>query len=217
MPTRSNPNQEGFRIAARVVTEVADELREARVGRGLSQAQLAKALATQRLRISAVERRVPKAMTLDHLARHAAALGLKLSVKLYPVGEPIRDVAQVRYINQFVARVGTSWRVRLDVPMPLAGDLRAIDVVLDGACVIAVEVVTRLRDVQAVLRAGQLKQRDFGATRLILVVPGPKANRAALAAARPALIAAFDLDSQRTLRLLAAGRDPGRDAIVILS
>lgn len=155
-------------------------------------------------------------MTLDRIARQAAVLGLKLVVKLYPVGEPIRDAAQVKYINRLLDRIGKAWMVRLDVPIPLAGDLRAIDIVLTGACVIAIEVVTRLTDIQAVIRAAQLKQRDFGATRLIIVVASSTANRNAIAAARPSLAAAFDLDTQRVLASLATGRDPGRDAIVVL-
>jgi hypothetical protein len=46
----------------------------------------------------------------------------------------------------------------LDLPIPLPGDLRGIDVLLDnGSCRIVVEVITRLRDLQAQLRAAQLK------------------------------------------------------------
>ena len=82
---------------------------------------------------------------------------------------------------------------------------------------IAVEVITHIRDVQAELRSAQLKQRDFGADRLVLVLAATHANRDALAAARPSLEVAFELDSQRVLRMLAAGKDPGRDAIVMLS
>ena len=80
----------------------------------------------------------------------------------------------------------------------------------------AVEVITRLRDLQAALRAAQLKQRDIGAERLIIVVAGTNANRRLLDAARPALVASFELDTRRTLATLAAGQDPGRDAIIVL-
>ena len=97
------------------------------------------------------------------------------------------------------------------------GDLRAIDIALSGPCVIAVEVVTRLRDIQSELRAAQLKQRDFGAKRLIIVVAGTHANRRVLGEAHGALEFAFDLDTQRVLRLLSAGKDPGRDAIIVLT
>jgi hypothetical protein len=170
-----------------------------------------------RERVSAVERRHPKAMNLELIARQAAVLGLRLSVKLYPLGDPIRDVAQVRYITKFLDRIAHVWKVSLDVPIPLPSDLRAIDIVLVGACVVAVEVVTRLRDVQATIRAAQLKQRDFGARRLVIVVAGTEANRRAMAEARLALSAAFDLDTQHVMRALANGEDPGRDAVIVLA
>ena len=56
----------------------------------------------------------------------------------------------------------------------------------------------------------------FGATRLILVIAGTHANRRALAAARSTLLGAFDLDTRHVLTELAAGRDPGRDGVVLL-
>ena len=81
---------------------------------------------------------------------------------------------------------------------------------------IAVEVITRLSDLQAQIRASQLKSRDIGATRLILAVAGTHANRRALNEARLTLVSSFDLDSRRIVAELAAGRDPGRDGIVVL-
>ena len=207
---------EANRWARSVLGALADELREARISLGLSQRQVAVALGVSRSRVSRVERRRLESWRIDYLARHAAVVGLKPSIKLYPVGGGLRDAAQARWIARFVERVGRAWRVRLDVPMPLPGDLRAVDVLLEGSCRIAVEVVTRLRDLQAVLRASQLKQRDIGADRLIIVVSGTHANRRALAEARSTLIQAFDLDTQRTLACLARGEDPGRDAIIVL-
>jgi transcriptional regulator with XRE-family HTH domain len=195
---------------------IGSELRETRIASGVSQQGIADRLGVSRSLISRVERGTVVRLRLDHVVRHGAALGLKPSLKLYPVGGGLRDAAQVRYIRKFVARIGRAWRVSLDVPVPIPGDLRGIDVLLQGACVIAVEVVTRLRDIQALLRAAQLKQRDIGATRLIIVVSGTHANRRALAEARLSLIATFDMDSQRVLATLARGQDPGRDAIIVL-
>ena len=166
--------------------------------------------------VSEVER-AKSAPSVHLLARHAAAVGLRLSIKLYPVGGALRDAAQVRYTKLFVDRVGRPWQCAIEVPMPLAGDLRAIDVVLRGRCTIAVEIVTRLHDVQAVVRAAQLKKRDYGADRLIIVVAGTHANCASLEEARHVLASSFDLDTHRTMAKLAAGEDPGRDAIVVLS
>ncbi len=217
MANRVRGLDEAVRRAERAGLTIADELREARLAHGLSQDEVGRALGLSRSWVSILERGRARDLTIARLAKHAAVLGLRLSVKLYPVGEPIRDAGQLRYITTFARRVERAWRVRLEVPISLPGDLRAVDLVLDGVCMVAVEVVTRLRDVQAVVRAGQLKQRDIGAQRLIIVVAATHSNRRALAAARNALAATFDLDSRRTMAELTAGRDPGRDAIVLLS
>jgi hypothetical protein len=77
-------------------------------------------------------------------------------------------------------------------------------------------VVTRIADLQALIRSSQAKGRDLGATRLIIVVADTHANARALAGSRHMLVTAFDLDTRRVMAELAAGRDPGRDAIVLL-
>jgi transcriptional regulator with XRE-family HTH domain len=217
MAGRTSFSQVAQREADRITAAVADELRTARLATGLTQAQVGLAIGIGRRRVSAVERGASTGASLAQVARQAAALGLRMSVKFYPVGGALRDTAQVRYISRFVDRVRAAWRVSLDVPVPLPGDLRAIDVLLVGVCTIAVEIVTQLRDLQAVIRAAQLKQRDIGATRLVIVVAGTHRNRRALADAHVVLAAAFELDTQRTMAALRDGRDPGRDAIVVLS
>lgn len=196
---------------------LVDEVRAARLMAGLTQAAVAAALGVSGERVARVELRRVRSVGIDYLFSHAAAVGLKASIKFYPVGGAIRDEAQASYIARFVARIGHAWRVRLDVPIPLPGDLRAVDVLLqNSSCRIIVEVTTRLRDLQAQLRAAQLKQRDLSADRLILVIAGSHANRLALAAARPTLLATFELDTRRVLAALAAGNDPGRDAVIVL-
>jgi transcriptional regulator with XRE-family HTH domain len=206
---------EGSRHARRIVANVADELREARLARGLTLAQVGRAIGVSASHICRTELGL-RSPAVEELVVHAAAVGLRPSIKLYPIGGALRDQAQVKYIAKFVGRLGHAWRVRLDVAIPLPGDLRGIDVLLEGSCVVAVEVITRLRDLQAQLRAAQLKQRDIGADRLIVVLAGTHANRVALAEARASLLATFDLDSRRVLGLLTAGQDPGSDAVIVL-
>jgi transcriptional regulator with XRE-family HTH domain len=196
--------------------EVGDQLRTGRRVLGASQARLAASIGVSQAEVSRRER--GRSLVVgESFAVHAAAVGLRVSVKLWPVGGAIRDAAQARSIAAFVSRVGRPWRVTLEAPIPLAGDLRAVDVLLvRGELRIAVEVMTRLADLQAQIRAAQLKARDMGATRLILVVAGTHANRRELAAAAQTLVAAFDLDSRRLMSAMAAGRDPGRDGIALL-
>lgn len=197
--------------------DIGDQLRTARHLLGATQKQVAAALEISQSDVSRRERGRAPRLTGQALARHAAAVGLKLSIKLWPVGGGVRDESQARYIARFLSRVGAGWKVVLEAPIPKAGDLRAVDVLLiAGPARIAVEVITRLADLQAQLRAAQLKARDIGATRLVIVVAGTHANRDALRAVRPTLVSSFELDARLVLAKLAAGRDPGRDSIITL-
>ena len=197
--------------------EIGDQLRTGRHVLGLTQTHVAGSLRISQSEVSRRERGRSTSLAGRELTRHAAAVGLRMSIKLWPVGGGVRDAAQARYVAAFVARVGRHWKVVLEAPIPIAGDLRAVDVVLKSPTqLIAVEVITRLADLQAQIRAAQLKARDIGAGRLILVVAGTHANRAALGTVRASLLESFDTDTRRILRDLAAGRDPGRDGIVIL-
>lgn len=217
MSTRTRSLDEARRTWRRTAQEIGDQLRTGRHVLGITQTQLGAGIGVSPSEISRRELGRSQRLTGQKLAMHAAGVGLKLSVKLFPVGGGIRDAAQSRYIAAFVARIGRMWKVTLEAPIPLAGDLRAVDVLLTSdQARIAVEVITRLADVQAQIRSVQLKARDIGATRLILVIAGTHANRNALASARAALLSSFDLDSRRMLADLAAGRDPGRDGIVML-
>ncbi|HUG46935.1 MAG TPA: helix-turn-helix transcriptional regulator [Candidatus Limnocylindria bacterium] len=217
MANRTRALHEARRRWRQALAEIGSELREARLALGLSQVHVGTALGVSRSQISRLEQGRLQRVPAERLAEHAAVVGLRLWFKLYPQGGALRDAAQTRYVERFLERVAHGWRVTLDAPIPLPADLRAVDVLLSGAaCVIAVEVITRLRDLQAQLRSAQQKGRDMGAQRLILVVAGSHANRHALAEARGALLASFDLDTRRVMAALAAGRDPGRDAIVVL-
>jgi transcriptional regulator with XRE-family HTH domain len=196
--------------------EIGDELRTGRHVRGVTLRELGAAIGVSASEVSRRELGRSRRLTGEKLAIHAAAVGLRVSVKLWPVGGGIRDAGQARYIAAFVARVGRPWTVTLEAPVPIAGDLRAVDILLANATGrVAVEVITRLVDLQAQVRAAQLRARDIGATRLILVVAGTHANRNAIASARGALVDAFDLDARRIMAELAAGRDPLRDGIVV--
>ena len=198
--------------------DLGDELRAARHVAGLTQREVAVAIHSSQAEISRRERGRSPGIGVDRLALHAAALGMRLSVKLWPMGGAIRDAAQARYIAAFVARIGSRWTVTLEAPVPIAGDLRAIDLLLRSpAGSVAVEIITRLADLQAQLRAAQLKARDAHATRSVIVVAGTHANRRAMVNARGATVQAYDLDARHVLLDLAAGRIPPRDAVILFS
>lgn len=201
----------------RMRLELGTELREARIGNGLTQQQVGRALGVTGSQICRRELGNAPSLSGAQIVMHGAVVGLRASVKFYPAAGALRDVSQARYIARFVERIGHAWKVVLDAPIPIRGDQRGIDVWLSNPdCEIVVEVVTRLRDLQAQLRSAQLKARDAGAKRFILVIAGTHANRQALSEARATLLASYELDTRRVLAGLGAGRDPGRDAVIVL-
>ena len=147
-----------------------------------------------------------------------ACVGLDLAVRGYPAGRGVRDDAQLALIERIRLVVASSWVWRTEVPIPIAGDPRAWDVVLRGpGGAIGVEAETRLRDIQAVDRRVMLKLRDSGLDRAIILVAGTRTNRSTLRAVGSGLLANYPVSSRQALDALATGRDPGGNAIVVLA
>jgi len=202
------------------IRELGDELREARIRAGLRQSQVARAIGRSQSQVSEVELGRHAAVSMLDLARHAGAVGLKLHARMYPAGAPLRDQAQLDLLERFRKRLSPDFRVRIEVPLaPLTDprDQRAWDMVITiGALALGVEAYSRLRDVQAQVRAAQLKREAGGVQGLVLLVAATHANRRALAGAAPLLQAAFPISTRAALRTLAAGTDPGGDALIVL-
>lgn len=217
MPNRVRSVDQAAQLGRRLLNELGDDLREARLRAGLRQVDVARALGTSDTRLGLIEAGKLLTLPMLDLARHAGAVGLRLHARFYPAGPPIRDAAQVALLNRFRGRVSASWQVRLEAPLPVQGDQRAWDMFLRNAEVtIGVEAISRLRDVQAQVRAAQLKRRDGEVRRLLLVVAATHANRRALAAAEVLVRDDFKIGTRSALAAIAAGRDPGGDALVLL-
>ena len=193
------------------------ELRLARIAAGLSQAAVGTRVGTSKAQVSRIEHGKVLRLSLVAIARQASAVGLRFAAQLYPGVRRVLDAPQLSLLSRVRERIGTLWAWELEVPMPTERDLRAVDARISHAAVsIAVEAITRLADVQAQVRAAQLKRRDIGATRLLLAISDTNANRAAVAEARPMLEAAFETNARRILTVLASGNDPGRDCLLVL-
>jgi transcriptional regulator with XRE-family HTH domain len=216
MPSVQRARDRGRLQGRLLVHEVAVELREARQMAGLSQAHVARVAGLSQSAISRIERASPVSLRVDELARHSAALGLRLSLRLYPEGEPVRDAGQLRLLRRFRAELGERFDWRTEVPVAGAGDGRAWDVVLSGPGTIGVDAETRLRDVQAVQRRSELKWRDACLDRLVLLLAATRHNRAVLREHRAALSSTFPADSTEVMAFLRRGRLPPRNGIVIL-
>lgn len=201
----------------RLRAELGLELRNARLARGLRQTDVARAIDTSHATVSRVELGRSATFSITDLARHGAAVGLRLHARFYPVGGGLRDAAQLDLLRRLRARIGDRWGWRLEAPLNIAGDLRAFDALLTRPeATIAVEAITRLRDAQAQLRAAALKQRDGNVSRLVLLIKATNHNRAALASAADVLATTFPLSTRGTLAGLSQGQDPGDNGIVLL-
>ncbi|MGH2462418.1 MAG: helix-turn-helix domain-containing protein [Candidatus Limnocylindria bacterium] len=203
-------------VGRRLIAEIGDELREARLRAGLRQRDVAAAIGVSQTKVARIEGGQLATVALLDVARHAGAVGLKLHARMYPAGPPLRDRAQLALLDRFHRRISAEWQVRLEAPLQISGDQRAWDLLLrSGILTIGVEAISRLRDVQAQVRAAQPKRHDANVTRLILLVAATHSNRRALSAAERLVRAEFTLGTRPALVALAAGRDPGGDALVL--
>ena len=162
--------------------DVGRELRLARVLAGLTQREVADRLGRARSHVSRVEHGRMPTLNLTHLATHAALVGLKPWLRLYPaIGRPL-DAGQLALFERLRSRLAASWSVRLEVPMPGSADLRAADVTLSiPGCICVVELITRVADFQAQVQCGEAQAARPRSTALDLGSVGKRYQSASAA------------------------------------
>ena len=196
---------------------VGEEIREARLAAGLSQAIVGSAAGVSHTTVGRIERGRQSGADLALLSRVGAAVGLDVALRAYPGPDPIRDIAQVRLLGRLRERIGPGLNWRTEVPLPILGDPRAWDATISSATEsLAIEAESRLHDLQALDRRIGRKRRDGGVDDVILLVADTTANRRALLAGREALRASFQLDGREILARLRVGELPSQGGIVIL-
>lgn len=185
--------------------------------RGPSGAAVARAVGLSPGQYSRIERGLSGSVSIEQMARIAAAIGCDLSVRVYPTGQPIRDVAHAALIRRFRARLHPSLRFRTEVPFPDPSDRRAWDVVIQGpSWRLGVEAETRPRDRQALERRLALKLRDGDVSNVVLLLLDSMYNRDFVRSNDDVFQARFPMPGPRCLELLRAGVDPGASSIVLL-
>jgi transcriptional regulator with XRE-family HTH domain len=214
MPSAERLYDRGTRRGRYLSERFGRQVREIRIGLGLSQAALGRMLKLSRSAIGRMET-AHAAPDLITAARVCAVLGMELSVGIHQLGAPARDIAHAQLLDRFAARLHPSIQFATEWPLPIPGDLRALDGLIQAPFRCLVEAETRASDAQAIERKVRLKQRDAGVERAILLLKDSRANRAFLAA-NPGLRRSFPLGTRAVLAALAAGRDPGADGIVFL-
>ena len=147
----------------------------------------------------------------------AAVVGLRLSVRAYPDGDPIRDAGQAAQLERLRLRVPTGAGWQTEVPMPIPGDRRAWDArIVIGDRRAGCEVEMQLLDLQALERRLSLKLRDGDVDIMLLVVPNTLRNRAFLRLHREELRTLLPLDTREVLASFRAGALPHASGIVVL-
>ena len=69
---------------------------------------------------------------LQDVGAWCAVVGLDLSIRAFPSGDPIRDRAQLALLQRLRARLHPGLRWSTEVPLPIPGDIRAWDAAIDG-------------------------------------------------------------------------------------
>ena len=200
-----------------IIADLGREIRQARIAHGLSQVEVARAAGVSQPRLSVIERGQFGAVPVVTLARLMAIVGLDLSARAYPAGQPLRDAAHLELLDRLRSHLPRRLTWRTEAPLPAQGDPRAWDALIGSPpTTIGVEVETRVRDVQALERRVALKKRDGGTTRVILLVRNSRWNRSVVASNRERLSMGFPIPARVALAALRSGRDPGGDAVVLL-
>jgi len=216
VPIRESASERGARRGRQLRARTSAELDDARRRAGLSFRELARRLGVSVEKVQRALRGEPGSLTIDFAARIAAVLGQQLSVGLYPDGDPVRDRAHLALLARLRTRLAPGLRWRTEVPIPIAGDHRSGDALIGGdEFDVLIEAETHLHHIQALERSIAGKQRDLGASRVVLLVSDTRHNREVIRDVAE-LRRRFPIGTRAFLAALGRERDPGGDALVIL-
>lgn len=222
MSTRAGALRRGTDRGRSIVQDLAHQAEAARIERGISFAQLGRALGISDVHAARICRGETSGVSIIRAAQMLAVLGLDLSARAYPVGSPVRDAGQLRLLGRLRTCLPASMGWRTEVPIrnvapPGTIDLRAWDAVISGPdWWLPVEAETRSNDVQALQRRISLKQRDAGVHAILLLLADTRHHRDLVRLASDGLSAQFPIGARSALAALRAGRPPGGNAIVLL-
>jgi transcriptional regulator with XRE-family HTH domain len=219
MVARTRLIEVAARRAERRRRELADELRERRLGLDLSQAEVAAACGMSRNHYVQLEGGRLSAVNLQELDCIALALGLDVALRLYPGGRPIRDAGHSARLLRLLRQARPPLGYRIEAPLPAKEDRferRAWDAMLfgDGQRT-AIELEMRMRDVQAMRRRHALKRRDDPTEHFLLVIADTRHNRRVLAEFGELFDDLPRLRPSVVRALLEAGRHPSTGLLLV--
>jgi len=214
MTTLRRAIYEGDRQLRRAAIRFGEEFRELRLASGLSQAAVARAIGVSRSVVCRMEAGDEKVAGYIR-ARAAAVLGAEFRFGLYPSGPAlIRDAAQASLVERVLALRHPSWRATVEAPVPGPGR-RSTDLRLERSGeIVLMEVETRIRSLETVVREGQEKRAAILAAHpgvrahVVLVVPSTRHHREVARALPETIRAAFPVPSEELSRALRSEVGP---------
>lgn len=220
MPPRERTVDRGARFARHDLRTVGADLRNARISRGLTTAEVAAAVGLSRSHVGRIERAVHPSATIAQLARIGAVVGLDVRVRAYPGPVHSRDAGQLKLMRKFRERLHPDLRMELEVPVARR-DQRAWDGVItrfanDPTAWLPAEFDSVVADFQAQVRRITVKAGDAGSESVLWVVAATRRNRAAIREARSILADNFPVNARTALRALRQGRHPGGSSLIII-
>jgi len=200
----------GAKRARKIRAELASGFREARLHAGISQEEAGRRAGLSADKVWKMEHEALETLSFEDACRLAAVLGLDVSVRTYPNGAPIRDAGQASRLMKLLGHVAKPLHCRTDVPLPRLGealDLRAWDALITGSSErTAIELESRLTDLQATTRRHNLKRRDDPVDHFLLVIADTRHNRRVVAEYADLLADLPRLSTAAVIDLLAAGK-----------
>lgn len=202
-----------------LLARTVNDLRDRRIVLGVSQTFMAEQLGCSQPHLWRIEANAA-GPSLVRLAEMASVLGLELSVGLHEIGDPIRDKGQQALGHRFDSILSPLWRMTNETLLPMPGDLRSWDKLLrltvEPHQRIGVDLETRIRDIQALVRRSRLRERDGGVDAILLVLSDSATNRRLVGELRAALGPAYAGSARPLLRALRDGSPlPGSGVILV--
>lgn len=217
MGTRERPVERGTARGRRLLVQLAEEFRNARRRAGLSLRAVGDAAGVSGTAVWRFEHARGPDVGLVAAARLLAIVGLDLSARAFPGGQPVRDAGSLTLLEALHGRCHVRLGWATEVPLPVPGDQRAWDAMIQGAgWRYGVEAEMGPSDRQAIQRRIELKIRDGQVTGAILLLPETRRAREFLLIAGPSLVSTFPVPARTALAALARGQDPGGSSIIVL-
>ncbi|HVM31032.1 MAG TPA: helix-turn-helix transcriptional regulator [Candidatus Limnocylindrales bacterium] len=215
--TRESRVTRGRRRGVELQTRALSELRQRRILLGVSQSAVGAQLGWSQAKVWRAEASTARGPTLIELSEMASVLGLELSLGLHMLDDGLRDAGQQGLTRRLRAVLSPSWHVVAELPLPGPAELRAWDLFLRlGDHRVGVELETRLRDVQALVRRLRLRERDGGVDAIVLVLADSSTNRRLVGELREALRPDFRTSPRQVLGALRAGKRLSGSGVVLL-